>query len=80
MLKGTILGANELDDLIDSITRIFMHDVLTGSLVLSIAYRSLMALKPQLVEQMKTDTDARDRFVDEVCDQIALEELEKDLS
>ena len=80
MHTGTILGANELNDLIDSITRIFMHDVLTGSLVLSIAYRSLMALKPQLVEQMKTDTDARDRFVDEVCDQIALEELAKDLS
>lgn len=76
MHTGTILGPGELNELIDDITRVFMHDVLTGSLVLSIVYRALMALKPQLIEQMKTDTEARDKFVEEVCDQIELEELE----
>lgn len=80
MRTGAILGPGELNELIDSITRIFMHDVLTGSLVLSIAYRSLMAVKPQIVEQMKTDTEARDKFVAEVCDQIEMEELARDLS
>ena len=75
MHTGSILGPGELNELIDDITRVFMHDVLTGSLVLSIVYRALMALKPQLVEQMKTDTEARDKFVDEVCDQIEMEEL-----
>lgn len=75
MYTGTILGPGELNELIDDITRVFMHDVLTGSLVLAIVYRALMALKPQLIEQMKTDTEARDKFAEEICDQIEMEEL-----
>lgn len=80
MSSSSILSREEIGELIDNITRIFMHDLVTGSLVLSIAYRSLMAARPGLLEELKENTEKRTDFVEEICQQVEIDEIERVLS
>lgn len=77
MSSPAVLSREEINDLIDDITRIFMHDLVTGSLVLSIAYRSLMAARPGLLEELKENTEKRADFVEEICQQVEMEEIDR---
>ena len=75
MHTGTILTPDELNELIGNIASLFVHDVSTGSLVLTITYQSLMAIKPQLLKLMKTEPSPHIKFDDGVYDQISMKEL-----
>lgn len=75
MHSGAILSKEEISELIDDITRIFMHDLMSGSLVLSIAYKALMAARPALLVELKENTEKRIDFVEEICQQVEMEEL-----
>lgn len=73
MYSASILSREEINELIDDITRIFMHDLVSGSLILSVAYRSLMAARPGLLLELKENTEKRADFVEEICQQVEME-------
>lgn len=75
MHPDSILSTAELNELIDNIARLFVHDLEGGSIVLDITYRSLMAIKPRLLELMKTDPSPHAIFDGDMCDQISFESL-----
>lgn len=80
MCSAAILTREEINDLIDNITRIFMHDLMSGSLILTIAYRSLMSTRPGLLQELKENTEQRADFVEEICEQIELSGVESNPS
>ena len=75
MCAAAILSRDEINDLIDDITRIFMHDVMTGSLILSIAYKALMSARTGLLQELKENTEKRADFVEDICQQIEMSEV-----
>lgn len=76
MRNGIILTSQEITDMIDDITRLFAHDVLTGSTVLCLTYKTLMALKSGYIMELKESIDKRADFVEDLCDQIRFTDLD----
>ena len=67
-----VLSSQEITDIVDDLTRLFVHDVYTASIVLTITYKSLMTLKKGYIEEIRNNFLKRGEFADSICAQIEM--------
>lgn len=72
MHNAYVLTSQEITDIVDDLTRLFVHDVFTTSIVLSITYKSLMTLKKGYIQELRDNIIKRGDFAESVCSQIEM--------